>query len=636
MHIVIGTAGHIDHGKSLLTKALTGTDPDRLKEEKERGMTTDLGFAFFGDNATIIDVPGHEKFVRHMLAGASTIDLVLLVIAADDGIMPQTIEHFEITKLLGIKKGIIVITKKDLVDEEWLELIKLDIKKLVKGSFLQDAPILAVSALTGEGIPELKNLLQESIKNLESKPDRGVFRMPIDRCFTIKGFGTIVAGTILSGSVKLGDEVCLLPQNKVARVRGIQIHNQSVNVATIGARAGINLIGIEKEEIMRGNVLAAVGYYKPTLFINASLYLLPSAGESLKNMTRVRLHLGTAEIMARVSLLDKKELAPQEEGLVQLRLETPTVCDWNDRFVIRRYSPARTIGGGVVLEANPDKARRFDNALLERLSIIRSGDQINMMEQYLLKANFVAKPIETIAKETALTAEEAQAILKKLIDTGKVKSFNYEGKKLFVHNSYYVRIGDMIMEKLKEFHSNNPLRLDLRKAELLAKLDPVPAQPGGTALFNERLAELISSGQIVSKDDKLRLATHTIKFSASDQPIVDKIERIYLESKFTTPTIDELKKRLEIESTRVERLTKALLDIGKLVEVGEGIILHHSNIEQAQEKLNQFFSTKSELTVSEFRQMLGTSRKYAVPLLNYFDRKGVTQRRGEIRLKRSK
>ena len=402
MHVVIGTAGHIDHGKSLLTKVLTGTDPDRLKEEKERGMTTDLGFAFFGDNVTIIDVPGHEKFVRHMLAGASTIDLVLLVIAADDGIMPQTIEHFEITKLLGIKKGIIVITKKDLVDNEWLKLIEVDIKKMIQGSFLEKAPMISVSSITGEGIPELKKLINELIKNIEPKPDRGIFRMPIDRCFTMKGFGTVVAGTILSGSVKLGERIELLPQNKIARLRGIQIHNQSVNSATIGTRAALNLIGVEKEEIIRGNVLATVGYYHPTSLINASLYRLKDTPEPLKNMTRIRLHLGTAEIMSRILLLDKKELLTGEAGLVQLRLETPTVCDWNDHYVVRSYTPPRTIGGGIVLEAHPTKARRFDVELNERLTAIRQGDPENIIEQHLLKSGFLAKTIEVLAKETTL------------------------------------------------------------------------------------------------------------------------------------------------------------------------------------------------------------------------------------------
>ncbi len=636
MHVVIGTAGHIDHGKSLLTKALTGTDPDRLKEEKERGMTTDLGFAFLGDNATIIDVPGHEKFVRHMLAGASTIDLVILVIAADDGIMPQTLEHFEITKLLGIKKGLIAITKKDLVDNEWLELVKTDIEKMVKGSFLENAPIISVSSVTGEDIPQLKIILNELINKVEPKPDRGIFRMPIDRCFTIKGFGTVVAGTILSGNIKLGDRVELLPQNKIARIRGIQIHNQSVNSGTLGSRSALNLIGIEKEEILRGNVLATVGYYHPTLFINASLYLLKDTPEPLKNMTRIRIHLGTAEIMARIVLLNEKDLKPGNEGLIQLRLESPTVCDWNDRFVIRSYTPSRTIGGGVILESNPNKARRFDNELIERLKTIRLGDPENIMEQHLLKSGYIAKTIDNLAKETTLALSDAQKIIEKLIQNNKVKSFNYEGKVYFTHNKYWQQIKQVIVEELNEFHKSNPLRLDVRKAELLSKLDPSLSHPGGTALFNDRLNQLIQDGTIISKDDKIRLATHTIKFSDSDQVIINKIEQLYIESKFSTPKLNEIKNLITEEPNKVEKLTKALLNLGKLIDVGDGIIFHQLYFKEAENKLLQHFKQKSELTASEFRQMLDTSRKYIIPLLGYFDSKGITQRRGEVRILKKK
>ncbi len=636
MHVVIGTAGHIDHGKSLLTKALTGTDPDRLKEEKERGMTTDLGFAFLGDNATIIDVPGHEKFVRHMLAGASTIDLVILVIAADDGIMPQTLEHFEITKLLGIKKGVIALTKKDLVDNDWLELVKADIEKMVKGSFLENAPIIAVSSVTGEGITDLKITLSEQINNVEPKPDRGIFRMPIDRCFTIKGFGTVVAGTILSGSIKLGDRVELLPQNKIARIRGIQIHNQSVNTGTLGSRTAINLIGIEKEEIIRGNVLATVGYYHPTLFINASLYLLKDTPEPLKNMTRIRLHLGTAEIMARIVLLNEKELKPGQESLIQIRLESPTVCDWNDRYVIRSYTPSRTIGGGVILESNPNKARRFDNELIERLKTIRLGDPENIMEQHLLKSSYIAKTIDNLAKETTLALSDAQKIIEKLIQSNKVKSFNYEGKVYFNHNKYWQQIKQVIIEELNEFHQSNPLRLDVRKAEFLSKLDPSLSHPGGTALFNDRLSQLIQDGTIISKDDKIRLATHTVKFSDSDQVIINKIEQLYINSKFSTPKLNEIKNSITEEPNKVEKLTKALLNLGKLIDVGDGIIFHQSYLKEAEDKLLQHFKQKSELTASEFRQMLDTSRKYIIPLLGYFDSKGITQRRGEVRILKKK
>ncbi len=323
MHVVVGTAGHIDHGKSALVKALTGTDPDRLKEEKERGMTTDLGFAFLGSDITIIDVPGHERFVRHMLAGASTIDFVVLVVAADDGVMPQTREHFEICRLMGIRKGMVAINKADLVDSEWLEMIKLDVAEMVKGSFLEGAPMAAVSALTEQGVPELRQMIVELARKVEAKQDRGVFRMPVDRNFSMKGFGTVVAGTVLSGHVRVGDTLELLPQKREVRVRGIQKHNQMLETLGLGERAALNLQGLEREAVVRGNVLATPGYYTPTVNFNASFYLLKSVEKPLRNLSSLKLHIGTAEVMCRVALLDTKGLSPGQEALVQVRAEEP-------------------------------------------------------------------------------------------------------------------------------------------------------------------------------------------------------------------------------------------------------------------------------------------------------------------------
>ncbi|UCD19405.1 MAG: selenocysteine-specific translation elongation factor, partial [candidate division WOR-3 bacterium] len=338
-HIVIGTAGHIDHGKSALVKALTGVDPDRLKEEKERGMTTDLGFVFYNPDVTIIDVPGHEKFVRHMVAGASTIDFVIFVVAADDGVMPQTHEHLEILKLLGIQQGVVAITKKDLVEEEMLEVVKEDVKSVLQNSFLENAPIIAVSNVTKDGIETLRKDLDELIAQTKPKTDRGIFRMPIDRRFVIKGFGTVVAGTVLSGSVTVGETLELLPEKKSVKVRGIEVHNEKVEDVTTGFRAAINLVGAEKEEIERGDVLAQPGYFEPSVYLNASLYLLKSAGKPLKNFTRLRIHVGTSEIFGRVVFLDRKVLNPGEKAMAQFRLEAQAVCDINDNYVIRTYSP---------------------------------------------------------------------------------------------------------------------------------------------------------------------------------------------------------------------------------------------------------------------------------------------------------
>ncbi|MBM3313796.1 selenocysteine-specific translation elongation factor, partial [candidate division WOR-3 bacterium] len=469
MHVVVGTAGHIDHGKSALVKALTGTDPDRLKEEKERGMTTDLGFAFLGADITIIDVPGHERFVRHMLAGASTIDFVVLVVAADDGVMPQTREHFEICRLMGIRKGLVAINKADLVDEEWLDLVRLDVAEMVKGSFLEGAPMPAVSALAGSGVSELRQKIVELAHQVEAKPDRGVFRMPVDRCFSMKGFGTVVAGTVLSGQVKVGDTLELLPRKRETRVRGIQRHNQALTSLGLGERAALNLQGLEREAVMRGNVLATPGYYQPTTNFNATLYLLQSGEKPLKHLASLKLHVGTAEVMCRVALLDKKELAPGQDALVQVRTEEPVVCDWNDHYVVRTYAPQQTIGGGVVLEANPDKERRFDEEAVKRLAALRTGDAGSVLEQYLLKHRLDAKTLTQSAKDLALTDADANRMLEHLLLSRRVRRLTFEGKEFLVHETMLAEARSAVLNALERFHKDNPLRLGLKRPELRTK-----------------------------------------------------------------------------------------------------------------------------------------------------------------------
>ncbi|MFO7652012.1 MAG: selenocysteine-specific translation elongation factor, partial [bacterium] len=512
MHTVVGTAGHIDHGKSALVKALTGTDPDRLKEEKERGMTTDLGFAFLGDRITIIDVPGHERFVRHMLAGASTIDMVLLVVAADDGVMPQTREHFEICRLMGIRKGIVVVNKADLVDEEWLEMVKLDAVEMVKGSFLEGAPVAAVSAVTGQGIAELRALVEAAAGDLPPKTDRGVFRLPVDRSFTIKGFGTVAAGTVLSGAARVGDKLELLPQRVEVRVRGIQEHNRQLESVTMGERAALNLQGIERETVVRGNVLATPGYFAPTEFLNATLYLLKSVDRPLRNMTRLRLHIGTAEAMCRVMLLDCKELAPGGEALVQYRLEEPVVCDWNDHYVVRFYSPQQTIGGGLVLESNPGRERRFDEVALGRLRALKRGEAGSVLEQYLLKHRFDIRTLAAASRDLALSDADAARMLEVLVRTGRCRVIAVEGKEYLVAESVLTEARQAVLDALVKFHKDNPFRLGLKRPELRAK-----AASGFSApLYEAVLVGLVAVAEVVVEDDRVRLSGHELKLSPAE------------------------------------------------------------------------------------------------------------------------
>jgi selenocysteine-specific elongation factor len=626
VHVVVGTAGHIDHGKSALVKALTGTDPDRLKEEKERGMTTDLGFAFLGDEITIIDVPGHERFVRHMLAGASTIDLVVLVVAADDGVMPQTREHFEICRLMGIRRGLVAVNKADLADSDMIELVKLEVAELVRGSFLEGAPMHAVSAVTGAGVAELRQAIVELAARVEPKPDRGVFRMPIDRNFVIKGFGTVVAGTILSGAVKVGDRLELLPERREVKVRGVQRHGHGSETAGLGQRAALNLQGIEREAAMRGSVLATPGYYSPTDYFNAWFYLLKDAGRPLRNLTRLKLHVGTAEVMARVLLMDAKELAPGSEAFVQCRLEEHVVCDWNDHFVVRTFAPQQTIGGGIVLEATPGKERRFDAAVIVRLKALRSGEAGSVLEQYLRKAKLEAKTLAGATRDLALADASAAEMLELLERTGRARRFSQDGKEYIVHEELVGTARRAVLDALGQFHRDNPFRLGLKRPELRAKAAPAFAPP----FYEWVLARLAEAGDVVVEDDRVRLAGHELKLGPAEQKHFDRVAALYAESGLGSPPLAEA--LAGVEKKLADRVRLALLESGRLVDVGEGVVLHRDAVRAAADAIRRLFATKAELTASEVRQELGTTRKYLIPLLNYFDSRGLTQRRGEVRV----
>lgn len=628
MHVVIGTAGHIDHGKSALVKALTGTDPDRLKEEKERGMTTDLGFAFLGRDITIIDVPGHERFVRHMLAGASTIDVVMLVVAADDGVMPQTREHFEICQLLGLRRGIIVINKADLVDGEMIDLVREDVATLVKGSFLEAAPVVVVSAITGQGIPELRQVIRSLVAGLEPKTDRGIFRMPIDRCFSMKGFGTVVAGTVLSGECRVGDRLELLPQSIEVRVRGIQQHNQSVSAAHLGERAALNLQGIERTVVERGNVLATPGYYRPTIVINASLLLLSDAARPLGNMTRAHLHTGTAEVMCRVVLLDRKQLQPGESGLVQLRLEAPVICDWGDRFVIRLYSPLQTVGGGTILEASSAKERRFDEAVLRRLQALRTGEADSVIEQHILKGGFEARTLAQIAMDLALSIEETQKRCEQLQAAGRLQRLQFEGKDYLVHSAKLEEARRAVLGALERFHGENPVRVGMKRSELRGKI----GQGLSACVFEAVLAQELVTGSVALEGDRVRLASHQVRLTPEEQAEFSRLDALFATTGLSAPTLTEALSG--VEKRLGERVRIALLESGRLIDCGDGVVLHKDVLARAGEKLREMFAIKKELTASEIRQGLGTTRKYVIPLLNYFDSVGLTQRRGEVRVLR--
>ncbi|NOR16984.1 selenocysteine-specific translation elongation factor [candidate division WOR-3 bacterium] len=627
-HIVVGTAGHIDHGKSALIKALTGVDPDRLKEEKERGMTTDLGFVFYGDDVTIIDVPGHEKFVRHMVAGASTIDFVMFVIAADDGIMPQTIEHLEVLKLLAIKKGVVVITKKDLVKDDWLKIVIDEAKKIMRDTFLQDAPIIPVSSITGEGIDELKKVLDELITQTAAKKDRGIFRLCIDRCFTIKGFGTVVAGTVLSGKIKIGDTLELLPNKKKVKVRGIEVHNKKVTEVGTGFRSAINLVGTEKEEIKRGDVLTQPGYYNPSTFLNASLYLLKSAGKPLKNLIRLRIHLGTKEILGRIVLLDKKTLAPGQKAMVQFRLETPAVCDINDRYVVRTYSPQATIGGGVIIEPKATKAKGFDEKLIEHLQKVEAGDPGVMVEENLATNFELPRKVDEIAYDLNLPLPKVSEVIKQLLNNKKVLCID-EKRGLYYSQKNFEKLKNNIINILKEYHKNNPINTGIPQLELLKNI----SKGFDKSLLNCTLEKMSREKSVkVTDDNKMRLFDFKVVLDKNMDEIVKRLEEMFLNAEYKPPNYDAVLSQRLGDEKLVKKAYRYVLDTGILIFVGESIVMHKKMVEQAKEKLIQFLKSNKEIRISQFRDLLGASRKYVLPLLIYFDTHNITIKRGDVRI----
>lgn len=615
-HVVIGTAGHIDHGKTELLKRITGMNPDRLKEEKERGMTTDLGFVFLGDSVTIIDVPGHERFVHNMLAGAATIDLVILVIAADDGIMPQTIEHFEITKLLGIEKGIIAITKVDLVEPEMVEIVIDEVKKFVKGTYLEGAPIVPLSPITGEGVERFLRELDKLINEVKERPDRGIFRLWIDRCFTMKGFGLVVAGTVLSGKARLGERLEILPLGREVRVRGLQVHNKPVNEVVTGERAAFNLQGAEKKEVERGFALVQPGYFKPTRLISARLKVLPSAPRPIRHRHTLIFHIGSAEAMARVIILEKNNLAPGEEGLVQFIFDRPIVCDWGDRFVVRLASPLTTVGGGMVIETATTLLKRKDSGVIERLRFLEEGSLERRVEAELLKYRERPVRISTLAHairvDEKLIGEEIKRMGEKVVEIDRH----------YFHTSHLQSLSSMITEVVEEFHRQNPTRKGIGIGELKSQFSDFDH-----ALVNFTIRQLISSGKFKQSGDFIMAADFSLEIKEEDLALARRIEHEYSVNLFQPKKIDELVAKF---GDRVLPIIRMLIDTDKLIDVGE-LIFHRDAIERSKEIVKEIFERNGEIRVSEFRKAVGTTRKYALPILQYLDRIGLTVKVGEVR-----
>ncbi|MBF0475863.1 MAG: selenocysteine-specific translation elongation factor [Deltaproteobacteria bacterium] len=629
--IILGTAGHIDHGKTSLIKALTGIDTDRLKEEKLRGITIELGFAHLdlpnGQKVGIIDVPGHEKFVKNMVAGAATVDMVALVIAADEGVMPQTREHLDICQLLSVRKGLVVLTKIDLVDEEWLEMVKDEVAQYLRGTFLADAPIVPVSSTTGQGLDELKDIIASLILDFEPRPAEGVFRLPIDRVFVMKGFGTVITGTTISGSINVGDPIVVYPKGLKSKVRGIQVHGLDVPKVSAGVRTAVNVQGLEKSVIDRGDVLAPPEALLPSFMMDLGIHHLATAPRPLKNGAKVRFHSGSAEIMGKVILLDRNEMKPGEDGVIQIRLEAPFVAQAGDRYVIRSYSPVQTIGGGKILNPLPRKHKRFSQEVLTNLDLLAQGRPEDAVAVHLLESKTDGLDLREIGWRVPISRRRLEDILSRLSSAKKVVLVDKE-RGHYIDRGIFDEIRDSLIGRLKTHHTNNPLKPGMSKEELRSRLGYMVDQK----LFNVLIGHLTREGTLAQDKDIIRLATHRVTFLEDQQKTGQQIEEMFLKGGLSPPYFKEV--AAKISDPNPNGVLGALVDKGVLVKVKEDLFYHHAPLEDLKIKLIEFLKQNKEIETQSFKDLSGVSRKYAIPLLEYFDKTQVTVRVEDKRILR--
>jgi len=616
---VIGLSGHIDHGKTALVKALTGVNTDSLTEEQKRGMTIDIGFAFLDENITLIDVPGHEKFVKNMMAGVSAVDVALLVVAADDGVMPQTREHFEILNLLDIPLGIVAINKIDLADKDWLELVELDICELLQGSFMEDAPILKVSAETGDGVTQLKTTLLDLCKKVPDKQDRGIFRLHVDRVFSMKGYGTVVTGTVNSGSLKIGDTVELLPGSVKSKVRGLQSHGEEVQQVETGDRAAINLQGVEIKQIERGSQIAEIGYLQSLNQMGVTLLLLGSAQKPITQNQRIRIHLGTQEVMARVALTDGKTLQPGDDCPALLRLEQPMVAARGDKFIIRSFSPVITIGGGEVMEVLIEEKWKIVKEKLQNLYESPKSDQLIHLVQ-----EEGAKPItpEKLQYRIGISKEQINAIVEE-----KEELFwltHKQGKWLLTQNQWN-ELKNSIHNFLKKYHAKNPLNAGAQKEEIRQHLNCE------NSILEALLQSMLDDKSISQKGELFLNPNFSITLSSEDDSLQNSILNQLDQEGFTSSTLAQLSLKTGNSKEKLMQVLNVAEQQGKLLRIDGKLMFTQKNFIILREKVNQFFSNHPEMSVLEFKELAHTSRKYAVPLLEYFDKKKITYREGNIR-----
>jgi selenocysteine-specific elongation factor len=628
-NIIVGTAGHIDHGKSALVEALTGTHPDRLEEEKRRGITIDLGFAFLEEDGVrfgFVDVPGHERFVSNMLAGAAGVDLVLLVIAADESIKPQTREHFDICRLLGVRRGVVALTKSDLVDADTLGLVRLEVEEYLRHSFLEGAPIVPVSAKTRAALPELKAELLRIANQVTGKNTAQYFRLPIDRAFAIKGFGAVVTGTLISGSVAVGDEVELFPGGECLRVRGLQSGGKTVDHAVAGQRTAVNLAGIEHSAVQRGMVLATPGKFRTTRRIDARLELLRSAPK-VKQRTRVHFHAGTADTIAELHLHGQNELAPGQSAFAQLRLQDEMLLLPGDRFIVRQFSPVITIGGGVILDALARRATIRDTGRLAFLETLDHGDRSEILAAMTDRA-MMGLAFDDIVARTGWLPNETHDATQKLIAAGRAKAVAAEPL-LLVARKTFDEARQKIAAGVERFHKENPLLPGISREDLRASL----GRRVRAETFRAALDELLAQKKLEAQGEIVKRAGAVISLDPEETRAKEEIEAAFAGAGLAVPGVKEVLSKLPVESKRAEKILQILLREKSLVRVTPELIFHQKALAQLRERLAGYKKDKGDrISVPAFKELTGITRKYAIPLLEYLDRERVTRRAGDERV----
>ena len=633
MPYIIGTAGHIDHGKTSLIKALTGVDTDRLKEEKERGISIDLGFAHLdlpdGTQAGIVDVPGHERFIRNMLAGAHGIDLVLFTVAADDGVMPQTEEHLDILHLLGVKQAIFLITKADLVPPARIEEVEEEIQILTLGTSLENSPILPFSTVTGRGLAELREEIVRRLQAASKPPPTGYFRLPVDRAFVLQGHGVVVTGTALSGEVRTGDHVRALPGEEIFRVRSLQVHNRSVDTAGWGQRVALNLSGLEKASLDRGHVICHEKLTLTTDRFDARLEVRPAATKGIKNHQRVRIHLGTAERLAKLIVLGpKKKLEPKETAFCQIALTEPLLALRGDHFIVRDETAQRTLGGGIVIHPWPGKHKRSDPDLDKKLESL-SGDEVPRLIEGFLEGNGdFAASIEPLYQFLNLKEEEVRSRLDR---TPSILSISAEGEKLYTTATKWQELKKTISTALQEYHASHALAAGMDMEELRVKLRyKIPPR-----LFRVLVEMLAAEKSVVRDGNLLSLPGHRVELRADEKTLVERIKQLLGGNPLAPPDLRQLEKDLGVERSKIAEVVRVMEREKSIIRVATDLYFRADCVDNVRALLYKYFTANGEITAATFRDLLGSSRKYTIALLEHFDREGITVRVGDARRLRS-